>query len=83
MLPLEAGLEIATTEEVVEKEDAMDLKEAIEKLPADERVLIVLRFFEEKKLEEIAEICGEALSTIKSRVYRTLKKLRLELDMTE
>lgn len=31
------------------------------------------------KLEEIAEILGENINTIKSRLYRGLKKMRLEL----
>lgn len=83
LLPIDAELEVAATEDAVSKEEAVDLKEAIEKLPAEEKTLITLRFFEDKKLEEIAEICGEALSTIKSRLYRTLKKLRLDLEITD
>lgn len=83
VLPLEAELETAAAEEDVSKEAAMDLREAMEKLPQEEKLLITLRFFEDKKLEEIAEICGEALSTVKSRLYRTLKKLRLDLEITK
>ena len=83
ILPMDAETETAASEENVSKEETMDLKEAMEKLPKEERLLITLRFFEDKKLEEIAEICGEALSTIKSRLYRTLKKLRLDLEITE
>ncbi len=63
-----------------EAEDTTDLKKALEKLPAEEKTVIILRFFEDMKLEEIAEICGESLSTIKSRLYRTLKKLKLDLE---
>ena len=32
-----------------------------------------------EKLEEIAEILDENLSTIKSRLYRSMKKLRIRL----
>ena len=39
-----------------------------------------MKFFEDKKLEEIAEILNENLSTIKSRLYRSMKKLRSTLS---
>lgn len=58
----------------------LDLKEAVDKLPMQEKTLIILRFYEDKPLTEIAEIMEENLSTIKSRLYRTLEKLRKELD---
>lgn len=79
----EEETELAATTEEVSREEKMDLRSAVEKLPPEEKTLILLRFFEDKKLEEIAEICGEALSTIKSRLYRTLKKLRLDLEVAE
>lgn len=82
LLPFEAELEVAA-EADVSKEEALDLKEAVEKLPPEEKTLIILRFFEDMKLEQIAEVCGEGLSTIKSRLYRTLKKLRLDLEITD
>ena len=40
---------------------------------------LMMKFFEDKKLEEIAEILNENLSTIKSRLYRSMKKLRIKL----
>ena len=49
--------------------------------PAEERELIILRFYEDKQLSEIAEILQENLSTVKSRLYRTLRKLREELEV--
>ena len=64
------------------KEDYRDLelKEAVDKLEEQEKVLIILRFYEDKQLSEIADILQENLSTVKSRLYRTLKKLRAELE---
>lgn len=64
-----------------ESEDMTDLRNALEKLPPEEKTVIILRYFEDMKLEEIAEVCEESLSTIKSRLYRTLKKLRLDLEV--
>ena len=57
----------------------MDLKDAVDKLPIQEKTLIILRFYEDKPLSEIADILQENLSTVKSRLYRTLGKLRKEL----
>ena len=39
-----------------------------------------LRYFEDLKLEEIAVALDENLSTVKSRLYRTLRKLRIALE---
>lgn len=57
----------------------MDLEAAVGRLPESERTLIILRFYEDKQLSEIAEILQENLNTVKSRLYRTLRKLRMEL----
>lgn len=37
---------------------------------------MILKYFEDKKLEEIADILNENVNTIKSRLYRSMKKLR-------
>lgn len=58
----------------------IDLKEAVNKLETLDKTIVVLRFFEDLRLEQIAEIVDENISTVKSRLYRTLKKLRLSLD---
>jgi RNA polymerase sigma-70 factor (ECF subfamily) len=57
----------------------IDLKNAIENLDAEDKTVIILRYYEDKKLEEIAEIMEMNLSTVKSRLYRVLDKLRLVL----
>ena len=45
-----------------------------------ERSVIVLRFFEDRKLAEIAKILDLNINTIKSILYRSLYKLRLKLS---
>ena len=52
----------------------------INRLDDKSRSVIILRYFEDLKLEDIADIVGENLNTVKARLYRTLKKLRLELE---
>lgn len=68
------------------KEDVyedIDLKEALDSLNKEDKAVIELRFFEDKPLHEIAEILGENLSTVKSRLYRGIRKLKLQLEVEE
>ena len=58
----------------------LDLKQMINRLDDKSRTVIILRYFEDLKLEDIADIVGENLNTVKARLYRALKKLRLELE---
>lgn len=56
-----------------------DLEKALNSLEPMDKIIIDLRFFEDYKLEEIAEIIEENLSTVKSRLYRSLRKLKITL----
>ena len=56
--------------------ERLDLSAAIDRLDPKEQAIIRLRFFEDMKLEEIARITGVNLNTVKSRLYKSLRKLR-------
>ena len=43
-------------------------------------MIVELKYFEDMKLEEIAAILDLNVNTVKSRLYRSLKKLRLVLE---
>lgn len=58
------------------REDAERIGTALERLPAVYREVLVLRFQEDMKLEEIAAVTGAPLSTVKSRLHRGLEALR-------
>lgn len=58
----------------------IDLQRALSQLPTDYKTIVTLRYFEELKLEEIAEITGLNLNTVKSRLYRALHLLRVEME---
>lgn len=62
--------------------ERLDLYDAIDRLSFPEQTVIKLRYFEDMKLEDIARVLGENQNTVKSRLYRGLKKLRLELTDT-
>lgn len=57
----------------------VDLRRALDSLSKEDKTVIELKYFEDMKLTDIAEVLGENVSTVKSRLYRGLKKLRLEL----
>lgn len=53
---------------------------ALSKLPTDDRVLVVRRFFDDESPTEIAASLDVPPATIRSKLHRSLKKLRLTLD---
>lgn len=57
----------------------IDLYRALDELPENCRSIVVLRFFEDLKIEEIAEILGENVNTVKTRLYKSLDKLRVKM----
>ncbi|WP_342599320.1 sigma-70 family RNA polymerase sigma factor [Psychrobacillus sp. FSL H8-0483] len=57
-----------------------DLYEAIDQLKEPYKTIIVLRYFEDLKIEEIAEIQNENTNTIKTRLYAALRKLRIKME---
>lgn len=58
----------------------IDLEKALEELPHAFRTVIVLRYFEDLKIEEIAEVMNENISTVKTRLYQALRKLRIKME---
>lgn len=56
------------------------LARRVDALPAEVGTVIKLRFYEELTLKEIGEVTGQNLSTVKSRLYAGLKKLRVAME---
>jgi RNA polymerase sigma-70 factor (ECF subfamily) len=56
------------------------LHRALAQLPADQRLAVTLRFYGDRSLEEIAELTGERLGTVKSRLHYGLQALRAAYD---
>jgi RNA polymerase sigma-70 factor (ECF subfamily) len=73
----EAQNEIPYNETGYDKADVMELLSA---LNPNDRTVIILRYFDNLKLEQISTILGESLSTVKSRLYRATQKLRINLE---
>src|SRR3989449_2783830 len=64
---------------LAQKELAAQLARALDRLPFDQRTAIVLREIDGLSYEEIAYSLGVAVGTVKSRLTRARKSLRLEL----
>ena len=55
------------------------VEQAVEQLPAKQKVVFILRHFQNLKLREIAEITGRPLGTIKATLHHAVLKLRNEI----
>lgn len=55
---------------------------AIMKLPARQRAMVVLRYYEDLSEAQTAEVLGVSIGTVKSAVSRALGKLREDPELT-
>jgi RNA polymerase sigma-70 factor (ECF subfamily) len=63
------------------QEDASpDVREALDRLPADLKTIVILRYFHELELREVADVLDMNLNTVKTRLYRALRLLRVEVE---
>jgi RNA polymerase sigma-70 factor, ECF subfamily len=67
-------------EQFQSREDCAEVSEVLLKLEPNYREVLVLRFYEELSLEEIAGLTRAPLSTVKSRLYRGLAALKPEVE---
>lgn len=70
-------------EKALSPEEEIDLYGALDLLTPEERTYIILRFFEEYSFREMSQILDLPESTVKSRLYRILEKLRRQLTPRE
>ena len=58
----------------------LDLEQAMRLLKENEYLILVLHYFEDQTLREIADALDMRESTVKSTLYRALKKLRVHME---
>ncbi len=56
------------------------LKKALYKLDDNLKHIVILRFYNDMKIEEIATITDTNVSTVKSRLYKALRILKKEME---
>ena len=73
--------ELEEIENIIEWNDnisfeVIDIYKYIQKLNEKLKTVIILRFFEDMKIDEIAKITKTNANTVKSRLYKGLKELK-------
>ena len=61
---------------------AADLRRALYRLPHDQRLVIILRYYLDLSFEEVAQTVGVSEKAAKSRIYRALDRLRLSPEVS-
>lgn len=70
--------------ELVGNEDVIEcVRRVIESLPEEQRMCVILRYYDEMSLQEIADTLEVSLGTVKSRLSRASKKMRDEIERLE
>jgi RNA polymerase sigma-70 factor (ECF subfamily) len=71
--------EPAAPELISREQEAIRLKRAVAKLPAEQQEVLRLAFFEDKAHAEVAAELGLPLGTVKSRIRLAFGRIRTEL----
>lgn len=70
--------------ELVGNEDVIEcVRMVVESLPEEQRMCVILRYYDEMSLQEIADTLEISLGTVKSRLSRANKKMRDEIERLE
>jgi RNA polymerase sigma-70 factor, ECF subfamily len=80
---LSASAEATPETSLMRRERAKRLRQAVQKLPADYRLILVLHDMEELSDSDIAEITGLRMGTIRVRLHRARLFVRKELAKEE
>lgn len=58
-----------------------DLRRALYRLPHDQRLVVILRYYMDLSFDEVAQTLGISTKAAKSRTYRALGRLRLSPEV--
>lgn len=67
-------------ERIIENENMTEVRKALHLLPDYQKEVIILRFYHNLKIREIAKITKSNIPTVKSRLRQGLKKIERYLD---
>lgn len=71
-------------DELLENKDVIEcVRRVVESLPEEQRMCVILRYYDEMSLQEIADTLEISLGTVKSRLSRASKKMRDEIERLE
>lgn len=75
--------ELPSPDSIPEQSRTSDLQRALLKLSPDERLPLVLHFYLDLPIEEVAHALHVSPAAAKSRIYRAAKRLRSDLTLEE
>jgi RNA polymerase sigma-70 factor (ECF subfamily) len=78
-IALDPSIDPAAADPFRELIDRDALLSGLDRLTPDERIVIVLRFWADLPLDEIADRLGRPLGSVKSRLHRALGRMRAGL----
>lgn len=67
-------------EKMIQTENAMEVRKALHTLPDYQKEAVILRFYHDLKIREIAKITKSNIPTVKSRLKQGLQKIRRYLE---
>lgn len=71
------------TDEPQEHPRSTEIEQAVKSLPAKQRLMVELSYFQGCSLQEISEIAKCPLNTVKTRLHHARNKIKLVLETTE
>jgi len=74
-LPIESG-RLTPEQESEQKERRSEIESVVRKLPSNYRELVILRHSQDLTYEEIVEVTGLPLGTVKNRLFRAREMMR-------
>jgi RNA polymerase sigma-70 factor, ECF subfamily len=75
-----AGIDWTAPEQaVIDADRQIAVAIQLQRLPPEQREVVILRFYHDLPLGEIADVTAAPLGTVKSRLFHALKKLKSEL----
>jgi RNA polymerase sigma-70 factor (ECF subfamily) len=80
VLLADSGSGSYSLEQVLAKEQARLLAESVRNLPVKQRTVVILFYYQECSVSEIASICGCLEGTVKSRLHTARAKLKKMLS---
>lgn len=73
---MDTGRTLSSLEQVIMQEEAEAITQAVRTLPVKQRTVVVLYYYQEYQISEIAQIVGCLEGTVKSRLHTARKKLK-------
>ncbi|HEX7586072.1 MAG TPA: RNA polymerase sigma factor [Patescibacteria group bacterium] len=67
----------------IRKESAMEVNQAMDRLPEKYRKVLMLKYFSEKSYEEISKTIGSPVNTVGTLISRAKKKLMTVINLME